>query len=220
MSKGGKFKWDIAMPPFNGKPVINLYGASVSIYKTTPEKELAAWLVIKFLGEKAQTTRWAVQTGYLPVRLSAKDDVIKPPSRPMRQWGPVADSYAKMFDWAPYSTIESPVAGYDPVRALIDTDLVTQDHDRPEGRCQGAAGRRGDQVQRDPEGKRAEVRGDTGYQGLDMAESPAIQCLIPDLRFLRRFDIRCVSCYLYDPSMRRDGPGKPGRRIPTSDYRG
>ena len=37
----------------------------------------AAFEVIKFLGEKAQTTRWAVQTGYLPVRQSAKDDVIK-----------------------------------------------------------------------------------------------------------------------------------------------
>ncbi len=125
VSKGGKFKWDIAMPPFNGKPVINLYGASVSIYKTTPEKELAAWLVIKFLGEKAQTTRWAVQTGYLPVRLSAKDDVIKA-FKANAKWGPVADSYAKMFDWAPYSAIESPVAGYDPVRLLIDTDLVTK----------------------------------------------------------------------------------------------
>ncbi|HEX9116836.1 MAG TPA: hypothetical protein VGA61_12275, partial [Anaerolineae bacterium] len=56
ISKAGKFQFDIAMPPNTGKPAINLYGASVSVYKTTPEKELAAWLVIKFLGEKAQTT--------------------------------------------------------------------------------------------------------------------------------------------------------------------
>ena len=41
-------------------------------------------------------------------------------------WGPVADSYAKMFDWAQYSMIESPVAGYDPVRALIDTDIMSK----------------------------------------------------------------------------------------------
>jgi ABC-type glycerol-3-phosphate transport system substrate-binding protein len=125
VSKGAKFKFDIAMPPFNGKPAINLYGASVSVYKTTPEKELAAWLMIKFLGEKAQTTRWAVQTGYLPVRASAKDDVIAAFKKdPL--YGPVADSYAKMFDWAQYSLIESPVAGYDPVRALIDTDVMSK----------------------------------------------------------------------------------------------
>jgi len=35
-------------------------------------------------------------------------------------------SYAKMFDWAPYAMIESPVAGYDPVRALIDTDIMSK----------------------------------------------------------------------------------------------
>jgi hypothetical protein len=31
-----------------------------------------------------------------------------------------------MFDWAQYSLIESPVAGYDPVRALIDTDVMSK----------------------------------------------------------------------------------------------
>jgi hypothetical protein len=38
----------------------------------------------------------------------------------------VADSYAKMFDWAQYSMIESPVAGYDPVRALIDKEILSK----------------------------------------------------------------------------------------------
>src|SRR5205807_3450270 len=73
VDQGGKFKWDIALLPYTDKPAVDLYGASVSVYKTTPEKELAAWLVIKFLGEKAQTTKWALSTGYLPVRQSAKD---------------------------------------------------------------------------------------------------------------------------------------------------
>ena len=72
ISKGGNFKWDIDMLPNDGKPAVNLYGASVSVYKTTPEKELAAWLMIKYLGEKAQTTKWAISTGYLPVRQSAQ----------------------------------------------------------------------------------------------------------------------------------------------------
>jgi multiple sugar transport system substrate-binding protein len=124
-SKTGTFKWDINLPPNTGKPTINLYGASVSVYKTTPEKELASWLVIKFLSEKAQTTKWASATGYLPVRQSAKADVIAA-FKADKKWGPVADSYAKMFDWAQYSLIESPVAGYDPVRALIDKDVMSK----------------------------------------------------------------------------------------------
>ncbi len=123
---GGKFKWDIAMLPNSGKPAVNLYGASVSIYKTTPEKELAAWLVVKFLGEKAQTSRWAIQTGYLPVRQSAVADVVAAYKTNPAWAGGLDASYAKMFDWAQYAMIESPVAGYDPVRTLIDTDVMSK----------------------------------------------------------------------------------------------
>lgn len=124
VAKAGNFKWDIAALPQTGKMQVNLYGASLSVFKTTPEQQLASWLVIKFLGEKAQTTRWAVQTGYLAVRQSAKDDTIKA-FKADAKWGPVADSYAKLFDWAQYGMVESPVAGYDPVRLLIDTDLMS-----------------------------------------------------------------------------------------------
>jgi multiple sugar transport system substrate-binding protein/sn-glycerol 3-phosphate transport system substrate-binding protein len=123
---GAKFKWDIAMLPNNGTPAVNLYGASISIYKTTPERELAAWLVIKYLGEKSQTIKWATATGYLPVRQSAKDDVVKFYSTDPK-WGPdLAKSYAQMFDWAQYAMIEAPVAGYDPVRDLIDKDVMSK----------------------------------------------------------------------------------------------
>jgi multiple sugar transport system substrate-binding protein len=125
VTSGGKFQWSIEMPPISGQQAINLYGASISIYKTTPEKELASWLVLKYLGDKAQTTKWAVNTGYLPVRQSAKQDVINAYKNDPK-WGPVADSYAKMFDWAQYSKIESPVAGYDPVRDLIDKQAMTK----------------------------------------------------------------------------------------------
>jgi multiple sugar transport system substrate-binding protein/sn-glycerol 3-phosphate transport system substrate-binding protein len=125
VASGGNFQWSIDMPPISGQPAINLYGASISVYKTTPEKELAAWIVLKYLGDKAQTTKWAANTGYLPVRQSAKDDVINA-YKADPKWGPVADSYAKMFDWAQYSKVESPVAGYDPVRDLIDKQVMTR----------------------------------------------------------------------------------------------
>ncbi len=125
VSKGNNFKWDIALFPNTGKPAVNLYGASVSVYKTTPEKELAAWLVIKYLGERAQTARWAENTGYLPVRQSAKDDVVAA-FKADPKWGPAADSYGRMFDWFQYAMVESPVAGYDPVRDLIDKNLLSR----------------------------------------------------------------------------------------------
>lgn len=125
VEKGAKFAWDIALPPYTEKPAINLYGASVSVFKTTPERELAAWLVIKFLGERPQTVKWAVNTGYLPVRQSAKDEVIAAFQRDP-QWGPVARSYARIFDWLQYAMVESPVAGYDPVRTIIDQEVMSR----------------------------------------------------------------------------------------------
>ena len=124
VAAGAKFKWDIALVPNTGKPTINLYGASISVFKTTPEQELASWLVLKFLGAKEQTTRWSARTGYLPVRQSAQADVIAAFKLDTQKWGPVADSYAKLFDWIQYAKIESPVAGYDPVRALILDEIL------------------------------------------------------------------------------------------------
>lgn len=125
IGKGGNFKWDIDPLPNSGKPAVNLYGASASVYKTTPEKELAAWLMIKYLGERAQTTKWAVSTGYLPVRESARADVVAA-YKADPKWGAAADSYARMFAWFPFAMVESPVAGYDPVRDLIDKEIATK----------------------------------------------------------------------------------------------
>ena len=111
VSKGANFQWDISLLPYTEKPAVNLYGASVSVYKTTPEKELAAWLVIKYLGEKNQTTKWAVATGYLPVRQSVKADVIAA-YKADPKWGAAANSYEKMFDWFQYAQV-SRRRGYD-----------------------------------------------------------------------------------------------------------
>jgi ABC-type glycerol-3-phosphate transport system substrate-binding protein len=69
--------------------------------------------------------KWATSTGYLPVRASVKNDVIDIYKKDPR-WGLAADSYAKMFDWAQYGMIESPVAGYDPVREIIDKEILTR----------------------------------------------------------------------------------------------
>jgi ABC-type glycerol-3-phosphate transport system substrate-binding protein len=69
--------------------------------------------------------KWAVSTGYLPVRQSAKDEVIAAFQR-NPQWGPVARSYARIFNWLQYAMVESPVAGYDPVRTIIDQEVMSR----------------------------------------------------------------------------------------------
>ena len=81
--------------------------------------------MIKFLGERAQTAKWAINSGYLPVRASAKDEVVAT-YKANPAWGSTADAYTKLLDWTPYAMVESPVAGYESVRALIDQEVLTR----------------------------------------------------------------------------------------------
>ena len=125
VGKAAKFKWDIALPPASNQPVVVLSGADLIVHKTTPEKELAAWLVIKFLSEKAQTVRWADETGYLPVRKSAQSDLLAG-FRKNKFYSPVVDLFGKLFDWLPSSVTEPPIAGYDAVRGLLDRGVMSK----------------------------------------------------------------------------------------------
>jgi len=67
------FDWGVTFLPYSDVPVSNVYGASVSIPKTTPEQELAAWLFIRWITESAQQALWAEVSNYYPVRFSAQE---------------------------------------------------------------------------------------------------------------------------------------------------
>lgn len=68
-----QFKWDMTIPPHDesAKPVTVMYGPNVCIFKSTPEQEREAWKFVKYFVSPAVTARWAMETGYLPVRKSA-----------------------------------------------------------------------------------------------------------------------------------------------------
>lgn len=69
--KNGVFPWSIAPVPQSvpsGAPAIDLYGASVSVPKSTPQKQLAAWLFIKWFSEPRQQAAWTHVSLYFPVR--------------------------------------------------------------------------------------------------------------------------------------------------------
>lgn len=122
------FKWTIAMFPqasADARPKVNLYGASWSVLKTTPEQELAAWLFMKHFTEKENTAAWAITSNYMAVRQSAAQiaiEQVKASSR-FADFPEAAEGYAKLYEWIQYGAVESPVAGYDPVRKLI-RDMV------------------------------------------------------------------------------------------------
>jgi multiple sugar transport system substrate-binding protein len=76
VSQGAKFSWNVAPPPHgNGqKPVTDAYGANVTVFKSTPEKQLASWLFVKYFTSKEINPDWSTATGYLPIRTSGFTD--------------------------------------------------------------------------------------------------------------------------------------------------
>ncbi len=115
---GAGFQWSVNPPPHSTpNPRMNIYGASQSIYVSTPEQQLAAWLFTKYLSEPAPQALWASSTGYFPTRASAADL--------LKDYFAQNPTYEKAFGFMfmDYG-IESPVAGYDECRAAID-DMLT-----------------------------------------------------------------------------------------------
>jgi multiple sugar transport system substrate-binding protein len=115
-NKDGPFQWGIAPVPqltASAAPATDLYGASVSIPKSTPEKQLAAWLFIKWFSEPQQQAQWAHVSKYFPVRKSAEQ--------------PIADlldadpNFAAAWKILKVASLKSepPYAGYDLVRDAV-----------------------------------------------------------------------------------------------------
>jgi len=112
VADGAQFNWSVAaLPHTTSDPVVNTYGASVSIPKTTPEEQLGAWLFLKWWSQPEQQAEWAKVTNYFPVRKSA--------AAAMQDYFAQNPNYAKAFNLLPYGKTEPPVACYGTVRTKI-----------------------------------------------------------------------------------------------------
>jgi multiple sugar transport system substrate-binding protein/sn-glycerol 3-phosphate transport system substrate-binding protein len=115
-SKNGPAEWNIAPVPqqtATAPPAVDLFGASLSIPKTTPKKQLAAWLFVRWLSQPRQQARWAHVSKYFPVRKSAEPlmkDLLDADPRFARAWSILKSANLKA---------EPPFAGYDLVRDAI-----------------------------------------------------------------------------------------------------
>jgi len=119
-----KSRWGLAhIPQVNiDSPATVLYGPNVIIFNTTHEQQEAAWEFIKYFTDTDVGVRWALGTGYLPIRKSA----ISHP-----------DLQAHWADWeynrAAYDSLvfakpEPNVAGWQQVRSLVEnaqTEVLT-----------------------------------------------------------------------------------------------
>lgn len=115
--EGAKFTWSVgAFPHTTADPVMNIYGASISIPKSTPEQELAAWLFLKYFTQPEVQAEWAQVSGYYPVRASVADS--------MTDFIAENPAYKAGYDLLQYGIFEPPVPGYDFVRSSLGTTLA------------------------------------------------------------------------------------------------
>ncbi|MFZ5915829.1 MAG: ABC transporter substrate-binding protein [Chloroflexota bacterium] len=110
-------EWGIAPPPHDTPdPVVDIYGPSVTVFKTTPEQQLASWLFIRWFIEREQTAKWAELSSYFPVRKSAAAD--------MTDFFASNPLYAKAWSWVQYGRTEPNVPGWQEVRNIV-ADAMT-----------------------------------------------------------------------------------------------
>lgn len=117
VASGAGFDWGVAAPPQVGpEPVVNFYGASVSVCRTTPERQLAAWLFLKWFTGPPQQARWVKASNYFPSRRSTGPLLADYLERNPR--------YASAYRLLEYGKAEPSLPGYQAVRRLISSTVV------------------------------------------------------------------------------------------------
>ena len=79
--------------------------------KTTPERELAAWLFIKYFTSPEIQAKWAKDSQYFPLRASIAEGLT--------DYFDANPAYKTAFALLKYAQFEPPTPGYDFVRSMV-----------------------------------------------------------------------------------------------------
>ena len=121
VESGEGFDWRVTSPPFDGdSPVVNIYGASISICRTTAQQQLAAWLFLKWFTGPQQQARWVRASNYFPVRKST--------AKELGDYFAENPNYERAYRLLSYGKSEPTAISYEAVRKLI-TDAIVETAD-------------------------------------------------------------------------------------------
>jgi len=96
------------------------YGANIAVLKSTPQKQLASWLFVKWFSDQAQTADWGTKSFYMPVRkAAANDEALK------SYWSSKDPQGKQAFDVIGGSIPEPNVRGQQEIRDVI-FDMLTK----------------------------------------------------------------------------------------------
>jgi phosphate/phosphite/phosphonate ABC transporter binding protein len=114
---GAQFNWGVAaIPHTTPDPVMNIYGASISMPVSTPESELASWIFLKYFTRPDIQAQWATASGYFPVRQSVADNLT--------DYFAANPAYKTGFDMLQFGAFEPPVPGYDFIRVKVQDAMA------------------------------------------------------------------------------------------------
>jgi multiple sugar transport system substrate-binding protein len=121
VEEGADFAWSVdAIPHTTAEPVMNVYGASVSMPDSgSLERQLATWLWIKEFTSRDVQAEWALRSNYFPVRQSVAESSI------IEEEFASNPAYASAFSLLTFASSEPPVPGYDFVRDRVAEAMAT-----------------------------------------------------------------------------------------------
>ncbi len=109
--------WAIAPSPHTTpNPVVDLYGPSVTIFKTDTAHQRAAFTFLKWLMDTAPNAEWVQATSYFPARAATNAALSS-----FIQANPL---YGAAFNWLQYGKTEPTLAAWNPIRGFI-ADAMT-----------------------------------------------------------------------------------------------
>jgi ABC-type glycerol-3-phosphate transport system substrate-binding protein len=115
--------WTVGLPPQAdpAKARTVMFGANIAVLKSTPQKQLASWLFIKWFNEQEQTADWATKSYYMPVRKSAaNNEALK------TYWTSKDPQGKQAYDTISASVPEPNVRGQQEIRDPVILDMIVK----------------------------------------------------------------------------------------------
>jgi multiple sugar transport system substrate-binding protein/sn-glycerol 3-phosphate transport system substrate-binding protein len=114
---GSRDEWMVIPFPSRQQPVVDTYGPSILITNSTPTKQLAAWLVLKWLVYPHNQIDWVNGQGVYPTRQSATEYLLENPGA-NQQWN-------QALALLPDAHAEPSIASWSMVRWALN-DAITE----------------------------------------------------------------------------------------------
>lgn len=117
LNKNKKVNYGVFFLPKDQRLATNIGGENLFIFKSSPEREKAAWEFAKFIMSNDFQVDWAMKTGYLPVNKSALED------SKFKSYLDENKSYKTFVDQMEFGFARPSIPAYNAISAALGKEL-------------------------------------------------------------------------------------------------